>query len=487
MTGQAIMLGYQQRWNNDRSRVKVCEKAKRIGISWATAAEAVLDAAQVGGGDWWISAYNQAQSAEFLRDVKFWIGVFGADATVRSEMIKDEGKQVLVHVVRFNSGHRITALPSIPRVIRGKGRPGDVVVIDEAAFHDDPEEVLAAAISALIWGGRVIIISTHDDVDNAFNKLLQDIAAGKLSYSHHRITFDDAIADGLAARVARVTGKQWSPQWQSEWRAEIIEHYGDKADRELFCIPTGSGGTYLSRPMIERCMVDAPVFRLELPDSFTKQSEQARRDHADAWCKTHLTMPLRRLDRDLVCGWGMDFGRTSDLSVIAPMQMQQNLSRRSPFLIELRNVPYHQQEQILFHCVDGLPRVMAGKVDATGNGEYIAEQAVLRYGEDVVEAVHFSNRVYGEMMPPFKAAFEDQAIGVPRDADVLSDLRAFQVIDGVPKLPKYRAKSKHDRKPRHGDAGVGLLLGYAATRGEIRTIAYQPVKKHDMWGGRGAL
>ena len=40
----SILLPYQQRWIADRAPVKVCEKSRRIGITWAEAADAALDA-----------------------------------------------------------------------------------------------------------------------------------------------------------------------------------------------------------------------------------------------------------------------------------------------------------------------------------------------------------------------------------------------------------------------------------------------------------
>ena len=52
-----------------------------------------------------------------------------------------------------------------------------------------------------------------------------------------------------------------------------------------------------------------------------------------------------------------------------------------------------------------------------------------------------------------------------RDADHLDDLRAFQVVKGIPLLPDIRTKGQ-DGQQRHGDAGVAYLLGYAASRAE---------------------
>jgi len=50
-----------------------------------------------------------------------------------------------------------------------------------------------------------------------------------------------------------------------------------------------------------------------------------------------------------------------------------------------------------------------------------------------------------------------------RDADVLADLRALQVIRGVPRLPDVRAKGQ-DAGRRHGDAAIALALAFYASR-----------------------
>src|SRR3546814_1424375 len=85
---------------------------------------------------------------------------------------------------RHTSGALVTgvqtcALPilsSRPRSLRG--RQG-YVIFDEFAFHDDPEELLKAGMAFIIWGGKVLVISTHNGDENPFNQLINDIRAGK--------------------------------------------------------------------------------------------------------------------------------------------------------------------------------------------------------------------------------------------------------------------------------------------------------------------
>ena len=70
---------------------------------------------------------------------------------------------------------------------------------------------------------------------------------------------------------------------------------------------------------------------------------------------------------------------------------------------------------------------------------------------------------YRENMPRFKAAFEDKTIDAPRDADILSDLRAVKMEKGIAKVPDTARNRGLDGRDRHGDTAVALaLLIYAA-------------------------
>ena len=184
MIAPAVLLPYQQRWVADKSPVKVCEKSRRVGISWAEASDDALTAAasrEAGGDDTWYIGYNQDMAKEFIRDIAFWAKHYQLAAGEMEEVVlKDEDKDILTFVIKFASGFRVTALSSRPSNLRGKqGR----VVIDEGAFHDDLQGLLKAAMALLMWGGKVRIISTHDGDGNPFNELVLDCRAKKVPYS----------------------------------------------------------------------------------------------------------------------------------------------------------------------------------------------------------------------------------------------------------------------------------------------------------------
>ncbi|MCA8321223.1 terminase large subunit domain-containing protein [Burkholderia cepacia] len=463
----AVLLPYQQKWCADTAPVKVCEKSRRVGLSWGEAADSALLAASQRGMDVWYVGYNKDMAQEFIRDCADWAKFYSlaADEIEETEEVfqdKDGDKSILAFVIRFASGFRVTALSSRPSNLRGKqGR----VIIDEAAFHEQLGELLKAAMALLMWGGQVHIISTHDGVDNAFNELVTDVRSGKKPYSLHRITFADAIRDGLYQRICLRKGEAWTAEGEAKWVKDIRASYGADAEEELDCVPKNSGGAWLSRALIEsRMSADTPVLRWTCKQGFEVLPDHIRAAECRDWLEATLGPLLAALSPDARSYNGEDFGRTGDLTVHVPLIEQQNLVRRVPFIVELRNVPFRQQEQIAFYLLDRLPRFTGGAFDARGNGQYLAEVAMQRYGASRIQQVMLSESWYREHMPPVKAAFEDGTIdGLPKDADVLADLRAVQVIKGVPRLPDVRTTGQDDGK-RHGDAAVAVALAYYASR-----------------------
>ena len=470
-----VLLPYQVRWLADQSPIKVAEKSRRIGLTWAEAADSALIAAARKGMDTWYLGYNHDMALEFVETAASWARQFNKAARAIEQIaIDDENRDIIAYRIRFSSGHKIVALSSRPSNLRGKqGR----AVIDEAAFHDDLKGLLKAALAFTMWGGSVRVISTHNGADNAFNELINDIRAGRKPYSLHRITLDDAIADGLYHRICQRLHKQWTSTGEEEWRAQLFEEYGDDADEELLCIPRQSGGAFLSSALIEaRMREDIPVVRWEMPPGFVQRSEADRTEQTAEFCAANIAPLIDRLDPNAMSWFGEDFGRSGDLTVIWPLQMKSNLVRHTPFVIELRNIPFRQQEQILFYTTDRLPRFIAGVMDARGNGQYLAETAMQRYGQRIQQLM-LSTEWYRENMPRYKAAFEDGTIEIPRDADILADHRALVMDKGIVHVPDRRARGMSG-KPRHGDSAIAGALAYSASKSSVIETAYIPAPRH---------
>lgn len=485
-TLEAVLLPYQQRLIQAcaENGVTIVEKSRRVGATWGVGAYAALlagSSATSGGMDAIYIGYNLDMAREFIDCVAMWARSFD-DALVEGgvgEFLFNDGpdKNIAAFRIRFASGFETMALASRPRSLRG--RQG-FVIIDEAAFHDDLKEVMKAAIALRLWGGRILVISTHNGEENYYNTLVKEARSGGKGYGYLHVDFDEALRDGLYQRVCARTGETWSIEAEADWRAGIIREYGDAADEELFCIPAEGGGAWLSAPLIEaRARQGAPVLRLTRPSEFSRWPQHLREADIADWYERELLPILKTLDPQLAHYLGADYGRVSDLTVLWPLAVSRTLRRVTPFVVEMRRIPFDQQRQVQRYVMSRLPRLGASKHDATGLGMSLAEAAQDHVGAERAEAVKLSVEWYRENAQPLRTAFEDDAIDIPADADIVSDLRLIQVKAGVPFVPALKSGQSKDR---HGDAAVALMLAYAATRATV--LAYDYTTVSDLGASR---
>ncbi len=467
-----ILLGYQKTLlaTVAANAVTVYEKSRRIGVTWAIASQAVLTsgaARDAGGMDTLYIGYNLDMAREFIDTCGAWVRAIDKAAGAVSEfLLRDGDRDIQAFRISFDSGFEIVALASRPRSLRG--RQG-FVIIDEAAFHDDLLEVMKAALALLIWGGKLLVISTHDGAANPFGELVDDIRKGRKPYALLRTTFDDALDDGLFERVCLKTKRIPTPEGKAAWIAEIRAFYGEGADEELDVIAKQGTGVFLSTSMIERRMeAGIPVIRWSQPNTFAEEPEAVREADTNDFLETEIRPLLAALTIPYRSYFGMDFGRSGDLSVIWLIQLLTNMQRRPPFIVELRNIPFEQQRQILFYILARLPRFMGGIMDATGNGSYLAEVAAQRFGFSRIKQLKLSESWYREFSPKLKAAFEDGTTVLPQDAEILGDHRAIKIVRGVPQVIREgkragKGEDKASGGQRHGDSAIAHMLAYAAT------------------------
>lgn len=463
-----VLLPYQKRWIADHATLKIAEKSRRTGLTWAEAADAALNgsmSAAAGGCDTFYVGTTKDMAREFIDACAMWARAFNyAASEVSEEALADEDKDILVYVINFASGFKIKALSSNPSNLRGM--QGNVV-IDEGGFHKDLAAILKAAMALTMWGSKVRIISTHNGIENLFNTLIQDSRAGKKEFSVHRIDIETAIKEGLYQRICQVSKQEWSRGAEQEWLRKLLRNTATEEDarEEYFCEPKSGGGAYLPRGLRERaCRVDGPVLRFTGSAAFNAASETARQGEMQEWLNAVVLPELEKLDPTLRHALGEDFARSGDLTDFAPIQVLPNTRRRVPFLVELKNVPFKQQEQVLYFVCDRLPRRDGIWLDARGNGQYLAEQAAYRYGQEVVQ-VMLSVGFYRDNMPRFKAAFEDDELELPKHEDIITDLGQIQIYRGTPGIDDSRTQGSDGNK-RHGDSAVAIFLAYLASRAE---------------------
>lgn len=70
-----VLLPYQKRWIADDSQLKIAEKSRRTGVTWAEAADSALSAAasvSAGGEDVFYVGSTKDMAREFIDAVSMW-------------------------------------------------------------------------------------------------------------------------------------------------------------------------------------------------------------------------------------------------------------------------------------------------------------------------------------------------------------------------------------------------------------------------------
>jgi phage FluMu gp28-like protein len=497
-----VLLGYQAKTvellETTGVRVLFIEKSRRVGETWGLASYAVLRAARTKkarGMDAMYISYSREMTLEFVDACAMWARAYSIAAAESQEFLfpdqnpadPSDTRSIQAFRIRFASGFEVVALSSAPRSLRGKQ---GLVIIDEAAFVDNLKELLKAALAFLMWGGQVVVCSTHNGTDNEFNVQVQEILAGRSKYRHLKIDFDMALMDGLYQRICLVTGEEWSPENEAAWRQDIIDFYGDGADEELFCIPAMGTGAWLTAPLIEARMTlapeDAPTIRIDLPDDYLQRPELERR-HLMAPHREAIAEALDGLNGKWLHAFGYDPARLADPAVISLLAVDSVLKRREALTVEMRRVPFQEQFAIASDILGAAPRLIGAAIDATGMGMQLAEDLGRKFGlrEDeegsgLVWPIKLNPQWYNEHFPPLKAAFEDGSIALVRDVDHAGDLRLVKIVRGVPQVPAERTKQAVDagggpKKKRHGDFAVALGLAHFASRMQWHEYGYRAV------------
>lgn len=516
-----ILLSYQIESQQvaDESRIAVFEKSRRIGLTYGFSPYAVLMAsASKGAQNVYYIGYNLDMAREFIGycadfatafeeitvslpsddemelvqrrfdgsylDAKGDVLVDAQDEHYRPDQVVreakggflikgDAGKSIKAFRIDFPSGKGIIALPSSPRSVRGKQ---GVFIIDEAAFHDNLEALIKAILATLMWGGKVIVISTHDGVDNDFNTLIEDIRGKKRGGTVHRITIKDAIAAGLYKRICLVGGKEWTKEGEVAWEAELRFDYGDAADEELDVIPARGTGTYLARATIKRAMrADLPVVRMACPLDFEKLPEDERRDWINEFLEKHVYPIIDGFDQTRRTYAGQDFARSGDVSPIMFGQHDDQTNLLARLTLEMRNVPFSDQEYIVETLFWRVPLFACAKLEGRGNGSALAEKMQQIFGFDRIEAVSATDKIYLKYMPLVKSGITDQTFLLPLDEAVLDDYRMVKEVRGIPKIPDPPKVSREDGKKmkRHGDTAIAGMHLVAAAEEDIGPIEFE--------------
>lgn len=394
-------LKYQKDWLNDKTQIKFCEKGRREGFTYVQSYEDVRDCttnAYYRTGrplKVWFTSADLSAAKEYIDYCKEWASFFNSIAKDLGEVIIDEEKDIKALCLEFTNGTKIYALSSNPSQFRSKGGK---VVIDEYAFHKDQKALWKAAFaSAKMWGYPIRVISTHHGKQTNFYKIIQKIKAGKLNYSLHTVPFIKAVEDGLADKVK---GRTLTKKERLAFVEEVKQDAGDEItwQEEFCCQPMDETTAFLTYEMINSCK------ELNIEVMFDK---------------------LATLE-DLYLGY--DVARKGHKSVITIFEKVGNI-KFLRYKVILRNMRFRDQKKMLYTFLD-MKNLRRACIDATGIGNNLAEDAVIDYGKQKVEAITFTNSSKEEMATLLYIAMEDKNLRIDFniEQDFIEDLHSIKKI-----------------------------------------------------------
>ena len=386
-----VFLPFQSRWIKDDSRLKLMEKSRQIGISWATAYAAdERTAAQGARHDQWVSSRDDLQARLFIEDCKMWAQIMHLAAKDLGEVVIDPKDRLSAYVIEFASGKRIHSMSSNPDAQAGK-RGGRV--LDEFALHPDPRKLWSIAYPGITWGGSMELISTHRGSHNFFNQLVREVreSGNPKNISLHRVTLQDALDQGFLFKLQQMLPQDDERQAMDEAQYFDLIRKGcadeESFQQEYMCSPADDDAAFLEYGLISAVEYSAGT----------------------DW---------RRLGNGRLFA-GVDIGRKKDLTVLWVVeQLGDVLYTRH--VEGLQNMRKSEQEKVIWPWFERCDRIC---IDATGLGIGWADDAQDKFGEHRVEAVTFTPRSKEALAYPIRGAMEDRTLRIPQDPKIRADLR----------------------------------------------------------------
>lgn len=485
-----FLLPYQTRWVQDRSLVRLMEKSRRIGISYATAYDEVRQHSQKGNKiDTWFSSRDDLTAREFIIYCQKFAGVLNLAAkSFDSEILFNDGKNVATaSILRFATGQRINSVSSNPDVFAGKG--GNVG-LDEFAVRQDPRNVYDIASPTIDWGGRLSIISTHRGAGNFFNRLIQDEQSGDprkmRGISLHKVTLTKALEEGFLWKLQTVL-----PESDPRMEMDEGDYYDYQRSRmsseerflqEYECEPEDEASVFLPYDLLQGSFYPAAedlVEHTETTKDFRGKKGRIRYLLPRGVKPSGMTEYLKSLD---ALYHGKDVARKQDLSVDIFGEKKDGLLLTRA-VVEFDRVAFSRQEAVLYPV---MPKVARSCVDSTGIGEQFAERCAEKFGDWRVEAINFTLATKEMLAGPVRTLFEDRAARIPEDERFIGDLRMIEK-ETIGDRVRYVATDDDDEADSHADRFWAFALMNHAAKQKVSNFtptAFNRIRNAFSTGGR---
>ncbi len=351
-------LNYHREWILDRSQIAIAVKSRQIAMTSATAGGAVFWGLGGRRRQVVISA-SQTHSNEVIAKARAHCEILAAcghrgalDFTVDNTT-----------EIAWRTGGRIKALASNPRTARAES--GDVW-LDEFANHADPEGIRDAAFAMVSTGDlRLRIFSTPQGAQGLFYDWITTPPPG---WRLHRITVDDAIAQGFPADLEKLRSLAGGDdrvfnQW---YRCSFLDAdlqyistaLADGAMKWIGKVPDMAGATYYA---------------------------------------------------------GFDIGRRNDLSVLTVIALVGRVAWVVA-VVPMKRTAFREQKRTLYEFRAAF-QWQSFHVDESGMGIQFAEELVESWGDEEVKPIAFTSTTKADLATRTLRWLRDSRVRLPKDAE----------------------------------------------------------------------
>lgn len=381
----SYFLPYQEAWIDDESPLKIAEKSRRVGFTYASSYRMFQKCMRRGKGFiQWVSSRDRLTAQELIRDyIAMWCRLANVAAkgmTGEDIEVIDTEKNITAFVCTFPNGARIVSLSSTPEAFAGKG--GDVF-LDEVDLQLNSGNLIDMAYPCIMWGNQLEMVSAYrvdGSKDTPFAKLVAEAKKDNpQNAALHRVTIHDAVAQGLVEKINAKTGRN---QTREEFIKTTRAGCRTKAawESQFECKVQDAGGKLLPTHQLAKCALSQEEIA-KIEEAYPNAPrfagyDVARRKHASAYheyIKVGLAYYLvyRETFHDLSFSAQEKFlrgkmsrkhKRITRLAIDSTglgMQMAETMAKEFPGRVDEVNLESHRRHEI---CMIFKDKVENGKV-----------------------------------------------------------------------------------------------------------------------------
>ena len=243
-----------------------------------------------------------------------------------------------------------------------------------------------------------------------FNQIITEITqkGNPMKWSHHRVTIDDAVAQGLVEKINEKSGRKDSREsFVAQLRAKCIDE--EQWQQEFCCQPADESSAFITYDMLAACEAKGCMKPFSYISNCAGDSAADHNSHSSHSSRSFYV--------------GVDVARKDHLCVIDVGEKIGDVVW-DRLRIELQNKTFSEIEDELFALLE-LRQVKRCCIDATGLGMQLAERAKARFGWKV-EPICFTQSMKEELAFTLRCAFEDRTVRIDPDPKLRADLRAIK-------------------------------------------------------------